>query len=139
MILGGIGMKYKTKKKDLLLDILRKNTNESAITITEFLRLIEEDGINISRATIYRQFKLLEEDESVRVFFGNDGEKRYEYVEKDACKTHLHMVCRSCNKVFHIKSIVSQHFISQIEDEDDFMVDRNLSVIYGLCRYCRNS
>lgn len=129
-------MNYKTKQKEMMLDILKDNATKKSITTANFVKLMKDRGVKISKATIYRQFRFLEEEGIVRVFFGSDGEKHYEYIKKEACKQHLHMICRNCSKISHINCEAGQNFIGHIEEEHGFKIDKHLTMIYGICSEC---
>lgn len=129
--------KYRTKQRDVVIEALKKYTIENGIGANEFVKILADEGLNVSRATIYRRLKMLESDKIVRVYMGDDGEKRYEYIDDDKCREHMHLVCRKCDKTYHIDCDSVNNFLNHIEKEHNFAVDKMQTVIYGICDECK--
>lgn len=119
--------KYLTKQRALLVSFLEKHPDKSFTA-----KGIRDAVGGISLSAVYRNLAELEKDGSIR-----KHDNYYGYVGAKQCKTCLHMVCNDCGKSYHLPGVFSEFIISNIMSSERFAVDKNDTVIYGVCRECR--
>lgn len=128
------------RKKGLRLTSQRK-TILSALhglnrlaTAEEILRCVQKDAPSVDISTVYRTLELLREFQVVTCVQGYDGQQRYELAHHGP--PHVHMVCRSCGKVFEVAVSSLEPFIACARQYHGFEVDVNMLSVGGLCREC---
>lgn len=127
---------HNTKQKRLILDSLKKS--RSHVTADELIDMLKTSEGKVSRATVYRYLRELEE--SGRVMKYSLGEKNcscYRYIgENSDCHEHYHLMCESCGKLEHIESDVIKSFAESAKKSFGFEIDEGKTVFYGKCRSC---
>lgn len=91
-------------------------------------------GVNIS--TVYRTLELLESLGLVRHAHLGHGAPSYHPAGHDS---HLHLVCRDCEKVTQIEAAAAGDLVRHMRAEAGFEVDLEHFAIYGRCRSCASS
>ncbi|MBP5342510.1 transcriptional repressor [bacterium] len=126
---------YNTQQRQLLLNILKKHVDESISTSFIISELSEFD---ISESAVYRNLLLLEEEGRLRrTSKPGDRKTYYQYIDEDECRNHIHISCVKCGKTSHVSHILSENLAKSLVDEDDFELDNNETVIYGICKDCK--
>lgn len=127
--------KYVTKQRRRLLDYLQAHPDEtlSAGEISEAMR----DG-EISASAVYRNLAELEADGKVRRL-SRQGSREvfFQYMDAADCRGCLHLSCTRCGKTFHMGARGAEKLARDVEESDDFQLDRSETVLYGVCRGCR--
>ncbi|MFI3206493.1 MAG: transcriptional repressor, partial [Clostridia bacterium] len=59
------------------------------------------------------------------------------YVHNDGCNGKIHMHCNQCDKTFHMKDTGSRVIVDNISQNDDFIIDKVATVLYGTCKKCK--
>lgn len=103
-------------------------------TAEEILECVQRDSPSLDISTVYRTLELLREFQVVTCVQGNDGQHRYELAHHSA--PHVHMVCRSCGKVFEMALESLQPFIACAREHHGFEVDVHGLSIEGICQVC---
>jgi len=127
--------KYITQQKEAILDFIDRNTN---FTSDKMLFELNKDKKTISKATLYRHLKELENEGIIKSFY-NDELKRYEFlrVKQDkSCFEHLHLRCNKCGKILHLDCKTEIEFLNHIKKEHHFLVDVSGTYISGVCDEC---
>ena len=83
-----------SKQREEVLEIIR-NTKMHP-TAEEVYEIVKEKNATVSRSTVYRNLSLLTELGTINKISVKDSPDRYDYINK----THYHVVCTKCNKVF---------------------------------------
>lgn len=122
---------YKTNHQKLLIEhfITHQNHKYSAL---ELINLFKGQ---MDKSTIYRKLKALEEQKTIYKSF-NPTRCIYEYQYSINCASHLHLVCKDCGKIVHLKCDKVLDFVRHITDQHHFSIDEGSSLIFGLCREC---
>lgn len=127
---------HNTKQKSVILEFLKKS--RSHITADALTDMLKTSGEKVSRATVYRYLRELEE--SGRVMKYSLGEKNcscYRYVVEDSdCREHYHLMCESCGRLEHIESDAIKNFAENAKKTFGFEIDEGKTVFYGKCRSC---
>ena len=89
----------------------------------------------ISRATVYRSIKTIEDAGLIKYIRSINDEKIYE-VQK---KHHDHMICESCGKIieFHDKDLETLQ--DSICESHGFTPQRHTMKIFGICEKCKKN
>lgn len=127
---------YNTKQKSAILNIL-KNNKEKLISPAEILEELEASGEHIGKATLYRFLDNLVLTKEIRKSF-NEEINGFEYqMSQGDCENHLHLKCKNCGLVIHLKCDDTKNYLNHISIEHKFLIDQMSSTIYGLCNECR--
>ena len=104
---------YNTKTRQLILDYLINN-RQHAVSASNILAHLEEQGAAPNPTTVYRYLDKLAGEQRVMKYVADKGEKAvFQYVDEGRhCREHLHLKCVRCGRICEG------------------------SVLYGLCRGC---
>ena len=130
-------MTYITKQRKMLLDILEKHCDEtlSADQIASYI-----NDKSVSRSAIYRNLQFLETEGKIkRISVQGSNRVFYRYCDGEECREHIHLSCSSCGKTFHLDMNSTDSLVSSVIKGSDFEIDRQSTVLYGLCKECRSS
>jgi len=130
-------VEYKTEQKKILIDFL-KNHSEESFTIEEIEKnLINETQTPPGLSTIYRLMPKLVEEGLVKRFTG-DKKRQFLYQAVVGCenKSHFHMKCTGCGKIFHMNDKLSVDLMEKILNVSNFSVDSGKTLFFGKCDVC---
>ena len=122
--------KYATEQRKLLMLFLQCNPDKrfSAREIADALSDAE-----ISQSAVYRNLAFLEKEGKVsRSVREGKRESVYQFVAADACRSCLHLSCTKCGTICHMKAAE----IESILPNNGFTLDRQKTVLYGVCHEC---
>lgn len=123
---------YMTQPRKRLLNYLHSHADED-LTAAK----IAEELPEISVSAVYRNLAALEKDGAVRKVAKNGTrEVFYQYRKAEACRDHLHLSCKKCGKTFHMNEAETEALLDAITRVDGFTVDREATVLYGICEQC---
>ncbi|MBR1416902.1 MAG: transcriptional repressor [Bacilli bacterium] len=124
-------MSYKTKQKDLILDVIKKEKKE--FTVKDIYKdLNEKTGLT----TIYRLVDKLVLDNLLAKHIGNDGLTYYQYLEKCEEDNHFYLRCECCKKTIHIDCDCIKELTDHINKNHNFKLNKEHIIIDGLCSKC---
>ena len=128
--------KYMTKQRKLLLAYLSAHADETLLTG----RIVEAlDGEGISASAIYRNLAALEQEGKLkRSARPGSQELSYRYIGEQRCQGHLHLSCLRCGKTVHMEETASDELAQRLAQSEGFRLDRNDTVLYGVCAECQN-
>ena len=100
---------YNTKTRQLILDYLINN-RQHAVSASNILEHLEEQGASPNPTTVYRYLDKLAGEQRIMKYVADKGEKAvFQYVDEGRhCREHLHLKCVQCGRIY----------------------------LYGLCRHC---
>ena len=127
--------KYLTKQRKLLLDFLAEHTDEtlSAGQIADTL-----SGKEISISAIYRNLAALEQEGRLkRSARPGSQEAYYRFTDEEECRGHLHLSCLRCGKTVHVEEAETDALTHQLAKSEGFALDREDTVLYGICADCQ--
>ena len=128
---------YATKQRKRLLAFLEEHPDE-LFSIKDIASALESEGISLS--AVYRNVADMEgEGKLQRV--ARDGTRTvyYRFADQEECRKHLHLSCFKCGKTYHAETPVTDELIRAVAESSDFDVDSQSSVLYGVCRGCKNA
>lgn len=131
-------MKYKTKKREVLLDYFKENKNRH-ITAKEVCDYFVCNDISVSQATVYRHLdELTVEGKLYKYVVDEKSPACYEYIDgKYTCSYHVK--CEKCGKLVHIKCQELDNIGKHLKTDHGFSLDSKRTVFYGLCEDCQES
>jgi Fur family ferric uptake transcriptional regulator len=119
-----------TPQRELVLDAVTTLGHATPEEVCAEVRRTAS-GVNIS--TVYRTLELLEELGLVRHAHLGHGAPSYHPAGHDS---HLHLVCRDCQKITEIDVDVAAELVGRLHSEHGFDTDVEHFAIYGRCRSC---
>ncbi len=128
--------KYMTKQRKSLLAYLSLHADET-LSARQIEAALSEEGISIS--AVYRNLAELEKDGKVRrVNQSGSREVFFQYTDGAHCKECLHLSCEKCGKTYHMNTQGAAMLIENLAQSDEFTIDKTSTVLYGVCKDCRN-
>ena len=121
-----------TKQKELIHDALK--ANDEFISAQDLHRKLEDEGVKVGLATVYRQLNALAEAgeaDTVRL----EGQQLFRLCGDDG--HHHHLVCTNCGKTVEIES-PSETWLRGISEKYGFTIEWHTLEVFGLCPDCRN-
>ena len=109
-----------TRQKDAIREAL--SGNDEFISAQDLHRKLEDEGVHIGLATVYRQLNaLVEAGRADTVRLGH----------------HHHLVCTSCGKTVEIDP-PSEDWLRGIAEKHGFTIESHTVEVFGLCPDCRH-
>ncbi len=128
---------YNTKQKQLLINFFAENNNKQFSTkeINEYLCSKNKIG----QSTVYRLISGLVEDGTIRRFRGSNAKSVvYQYVGSNhQCDKHFHLKCIECGLLIHLDCEHMEDLNSHINTEHNFDIDISKTILYGMCKACK--
>ena len=142
LIFGGCRLaEYETKQKRTLLDFLNEHPDRG-FSVEELHRALREahpGEPTPGKSTLYRLIARLVSEGLVKRFsVGNGRQFAYQIVSCRTCDTHLHLKCTTCGCLYHMDHAVSERIMTEVLRRSDFSLDEKETVLFGVCKDCRN-
>lgn len=128
---------YKTKQKEIILNIFINNKNKH-LTATDIIKYLNDNGNGIGSATVYRYLDKLVSKGIIRKYILDDKVGAcYQYIENNnECTEHFHLKCTECGALYHIDCSYMQSLNEHILTHHGFKVNNARTVLYGRCKNC---
>jgi Fur family ferric uptake transcriptional regulator len=132
--LGARGFKN-TKEREIILKELEARRDH--FNAEKLYSVLNRKGTKVSRPTIYRTLKLLEQCHLIERL---DIKKNCFYYEpKYKKKDHGHLICEQCGKIIDFSCAGLENLKSEVSKERDFKTD-NVSIhVFGICGTCQKA
>lgn len=127
-------MIYSTEQRNILLSFLSENPDKifSVKQIESGLA-----GKGISKSAIYRNLAELESEEKIRrCSKSGSREMFYQFYDCQVCRSHIHLSCSKCGRIFHMEDENAQRLILELEQTEGFEINKGESTLIGICRKC---
>ncbi len=126
---------YNTKQRAIILDFLKENS--AHVSVRDIIAHLNEQGLSVGTATVYRTLDKLCEQGIVRKFIIDERSGAcYQYAQGAECNEHFHLKCVNCGALIHVDC----GFVAEMErhffEEHGFTVSSGRTVIYGVCSKC---
>ena len=126
-------IRRETKQKEAILNVLRRtDSHPTADWIYDEVRKIMP---NISKGTVYRNLKILKEDEGISELNLSGTVSRYEGNQK----SHYHFRCEKCGRVFDLEEPVNKELDERIAKNTGFKVKYHQLEFRGICKDCQQN
>lgn len=119
----------KTVKKRVIIEQLRKMKTHP--TATELTEVLQENGEDVSRATVFRVLSSLADEGVIRRVEVENSDTRYD----GNVHPHYHFICRACGKVEDI----NLPYLAELDEkmrEEGYDIEGHSMEFYGICREC---
>ena len=125
-----------TEQKDVVLNYLKENS-DIHLSIQDIYSNLKHD---VGKTTIYRIVNsLIEKGCVTKLPLENKQGFCYKYNSKNEnCNKHYHLICEKCNQLYHFKSEEVAKVSQEAKQNEDFEIDYNRIVFYGICKECKN-
>ncbi len=117
------------QKQVVLQYLVNTNTHPTAL---ELYKMIKKDYPNIGQATVYRNLKILEEQNLINVILTKNNIKRYD----GNIMYHTHLICKSCGRLIDIEDCENLNF-KALEDRNQIKITDVKIVYEGICNECK--
>ena len=120
-----------TVQRQIVLDAVKKlNTHPS---IEEIYAFVHNEHPSISKSTVYRNLRYLDDGGTLRYISMPDSPPRY-----DAnCNIHYHFRCKRCDNVFDVEIDYLEGINDLVQSLHGFEVGGHDVVFSGLCLTCK--
>lgn len=127
---------YKTKQRQIITELI-KETAGKHITVDEIYIKLKEKGIELGKATVYRQINDMVRDGQLKKYNTEFGRSAcFEYIqEKDS--SIYHFKCTDCNELIHVNCPSLGEVKSHLLEEHGFKIDTSKVIFVGECENCR--
>ena len=124
---------YRTQPRKRLLEFLSAHADES-LSAGQIASALPE----ISVSAVYRNLSELEREGKIRrVNQSGSREVFYQYTDGAHCRECLHLSCEKCGKTYHMNTEGAQMLVQNLAQSDAFAIDKANTVLYGVCKDCR--
>ena len=133
-VLGSRGLKS-TKGREVILKELEAGKDH--FNAEELYSILNRKGTKVSRPTVYRTLKLLEQFHVIERLDVKKNCFYYEPVYRK--KDHGHLICEQCGKIIDFSCGWLENLKSEVSKERDFKTD-NISIqVFGICGTCQKA
>ena len=126
-------MKRNTIQRSLVLEAVNKL--QCHATADEIYQTIVKEHPNISRATVYRNLKLLSETGEIRKMEIPGGPDRFDH----RIQEHCHVRCEKCGRVFDVDMEYITGLEKNITESHGFAFTGYDILFRGICPDCQKS
>ena len=126
-------MKRNTIQRSLVFEAVNKL--QCHATADEIYEAIVTEHPNVSRATVYRNLKLLSEIGYIRRIEIPGGADRFDH----QCHDHCHVKCEKCGRVFDVDMEYITGLEKSIKDGRGFELTGYDILFRGICPDCQQS
>ena len=124
-ILRKEGLRY-TKQRQAVWDEIQNSKKHR--DAEDIYMSIRNNGVNVSRATIYRTIDVLVKNRMVRKMDVGDGRNRYEPRLDDAHQDH--MICVETGKIIEFYNEELEDLQEKIAEENGYMLVRHIHQLF---------
>ena len=126
------GLRYTQQRQSIWNEICATDEHRDAEEIYLSLR---NEGMSVSRATVYRTIDVLVKNNLVRKLELGDGRARYEH--KMDLEHHDHLICVQCGKIEEFMDETIEEIQETIVNDLGFKLIRHIHQLFILCDECQ--
>ena len=126
-------MNRQTKQRETILRFLRGTRSHP--TPDQIYDEVRKEVPNISKGTVYRNLKVLQQMGLISEISLNGSLSRFEAKRE----SHYHFRCERCGKVFDLDEPVNHALDQRIAKKTGFKVAHHQTEFRGLCRDCQQT
>ena len=104
------------------------------ISAEELYAEVKKINPHVGYATIYRTLRLLKECELLYERHFDEGQARYEAVDK---RHHDHFICEQCGKIIEFENAAIERLQDFVARDLGVTLTRHKMELYGICAECR--
>lgn len=126
-------MTYNTDRKNEIIKLLSIESERAFTTEEICARLLDGGG----KSTVYRIISELTQSGIIKKLSAPTSRRvSYQYFGKKECSEHLHLKCRTCEKLIHLDKKSSQAIIDCLSAGGRFALDTT-EILSGQCQSCK--
>ncbi len=125
-------MRRETKQREAILRYLKKATSHP--TADAIYEGVKKEIPKISKGTVYRNLKILQESGQIAELHIEGNTSRYEGRKEN----HYHFRCESCDKIYDVDEPVDTSLDERLSRKTGFLVSGHQLEFCGLCKDCQN-
>lgn len=130
MLLKAMTNSRNTIQRQLVLSAVRQLQNHP--TADEVYQEVQKNCPTISRATVYRNLKLLAEEGEIRLRNISGSPERYDHI----CGNHYHLRCEQCGKVMDVEMPYMASLDEEVRKRNEYLIKSHDLTFVGLCPEC---
>ena len=128
---------YNTKQRERILEYLKEN-KETNTTAEDILNYFKNTSEPIGKATVYRFLNNLTQEGIIKKYMlENRNCSFYQYVGGKHCEEHYHLKCEKCDQIIHLECEEIESIQNHIFKEHNSKLDKNKTILYGICDKCQ--
>lgn len=107
-------------------------------TAEDIYMIVKAKDTSVSRSTVYRNLRLLVENNIINKITMLDRPDRYDYIRKEN-ENHNHAICTKCGKVFDFEYDFEYERLKNIVlKQTGIEISKKGIAIEGICNSCKN-
>lgn len=122
---------YKTKQKNIILDIIKNQDN--SFTIKDIYEKVKD---KVGLTTIYRLIDKLVGENKLNKTISSDNTTYYQYLSDCDEENHFYLKCERCGNITHIDCDCIKDLTSHITKHHKFRPNKDHIIIDGICSRC---
>jgi Fur family ferric uptake transcriptional regulator len=126
------GKRFTPERESILAEVFAHHDH---FDVEELIMRLRQQGLRISRASVYRTLALLVDSGLVQEVFIEDGHMHYEHIYGH--EHHCHLRCLGCRKIVEFQNGSVAEAEQRIGQEHGFEITGHKLEIYGYCEECR--
>jgi Fur family peroxide stress response transcriptional regulator len=126
-------MRRNTSQREATLKILMNTRSHP--TADDIYDEVRKGIPDISKGTVYRNLKVLQEMGRVRELNLDGTKSRFEV----AIASHYHFRCENCSRVMDLDVPIHTELDSEIAEQTGFIISQHQLEFRGLCHDCQSS
>ena len=124
------GKNITPERLEILDEVLQQRSH---FKIDDIILKVASSENKISRATVYRSIRTIEDAGLIKYLRSINDEKVYEVVKEH----HDHMICEKCGKIIEFHDTEIEDRQDAICEAQGFTPKRHTMKIFGVCEECR--
>tara|TARA_Y100001934_G_C11913255_1_gene567671 strand:+ start:193 stop:615 length:423 start_codon:yes stop_codon:yes gene_type:complete len=129
-ILKNSGLRITEQRQAVLDDLYNSDGHRD---VEEIFISLKNNGLNVSRATVYRTLEILVNHKLVRRLDLGEGKFRFESRDRSH---HDHIICINCNKIVEFMNVHIEELQEKIAKKNGFILKRHVHQLFGICKDC---
>jgi len=125
------GLRYTKQRQEIWNELRSSNKHRDA---EEIYITLNNQGLKISRATVYRAIDVLVKNNLIDKLDIGDGRARFEYNDKSL--HHDHLICTSCGKIIEFCNDEIEELQIKVAKQRKFKLLHHNHQLFGLCEDC---
>ena len=131
-VLHNEGLKY-TQQRQAVWHTLRASIEHR--DAEEIYLTLKQDGLTVSRATVYRTVDVLVKNNMINKLDIGDGRLRFEY--NIDSEHHDHLICTECGKIVEFQNNEIEKLQERIAKKYKFKLLEHNHQLFGICKDCQ--
>ncbi|MDP9727955.1 Fur family transcriptional regulator [Alicyclobacillus tolerans] len=120
-----------TEPRRVILEVIRNATDHP--TAADIMEKLAQEGNRFAYATVYNSLKYLTDHGLIQELNIGNGVTRYD----GRLENHHHFICEQCGSISEIATPLPSDWLSQLESQTGFQIDKMNIHFTGLCSSCR--